>query len=81
MRIPRYSKLAKKNLERLDVSAKKRIRAGINRLPDGNVKKLQGHDELFRLRIGDWRIVFSYPDAKTILIERISPRGGVYKEV
>ena len=81
MRTPRYSKLAKKNLERLDAPTKKRIRAGINGLPNGNVKKLQGHDELYRLRIGDWRIVFSYPDEKTTLIERISPRGGIYKEV
>ena len=76
-----YSSRARKALARLDVSTRQRIRQGINQLPEGDVKKLQGHTELYRLRVGDWRIVFSYPDDETILIERISPRGGVYKEM
>lgn len=32
-----------------------------------------------RMRVGGWRIVFSYPDKNTILIEKIAPRGDVYK--
>ena len=76
-----YSIRAQKALARLDVPARQRIRQGVNNLPEGDVKKLQGHTELYRLRVGDWRIVFSYFDDETILIERISPRGEVYKEV
>ena len=74
-----YTKQAVKAIKKLDVSAKQRIRQGINAIPAGDIKKLQGHTELFRLRIGDWRILFSYIDADTVLIARISSRGDAYK--
>lgn len=34
---------------------------------------------MYRLRVGGWRIVFSFPDTNTILIEKIAPHGDVYK--
>ena len=74
-----YAKQAVKAIKKLDASAKQRIRQSINAIPAGDIKKLQGHTELFRLRIGDWRILFSYIDADTVLIARISSRGTVYK--
>ena len=74
-----YAKRAIKTLNQLDKTVKQRIREGINDIPSGNIKKLQGHKDLLRLRIGDWRIIFSYPDSNTILIERISPRGEAYR--
>ena len=74
-----YAKRAVKAIKKLDASTKQRIRQGINGIPVGDIKKLQGHDELFRLRIGDWRILFSYIDADTVLIAKISSRGAVYK--
>jgi len=76
-----YYKQAVKSLERLDASTKQRIKHGIMGIPKGDIKKLQGHTEIYRLRVGDWRIVFSYPDDNTVLIEKISPRGEVYKGV
>ena len=45
----------------------------------GDVKPLSGSVRLYRLRVGDWRIVFSYPDGNTVVIEKIAPRGEVYK--
>ena len=74
-----YAKQAVKAIKKLDVSTKQRIRRGINGIPAGDVKKLQGHTELFRLRIGDWRILFTYVDADAVLIVRISSRGDIYK--
>jgi len=76
-----YYKQAIKALERINSVDKQRIKQGINGIPKGDIKKLKGHTELYRLRIGDWRIVFSYPDSETVLIERIAPRGEVYKGV
>ncbi len=76
-----YSKQAVKTLNSLDVPTRQRIGRGIEKIPEGDIKKLQGHTELYRLRIGDWRIVFSYLDGNTALIERISPRGDAYKGV
>jgi len=76
-----YYKQAVKALERLDTSTKERIGQAIQRIPKGDIKRLQGHVELYRLRVGDWRIVFSYPDNETVLIEKVSPRGDAYKGV
>ena len=76
-----YYKQAVKTLERIDSSTRQRIGKAISSIPEGDIKRLRGHTELYRLRIGDWRIVFSYPDNKTILIEKISPRGDIYKGV
>ena len=76
-----YAKLARKSLDRLDGPTKQRIRRGIHGIPSGDIKRLRGNTDLFRLRVGDWRVLFSYPDTDTVLIERISPRGGAYKGV
>ena len=45
---------------------------------NNNVKKLKGSDD-YRLRVGDWRVVYTLQDAKLIIVViRIAPRGGVY---
>jgi mRNA-degrading endonuclease RelE of RelBE toxin-antitoxin system len=46
----------------------------------GDVRRLQGvNDETYRLRVGDWRVIFSYQDDLTILVHRVRPRGDAYK--
>ena len=75
----RYAKAAAKTINGMDRPTKQRIRNAVERLPDGDVKPLSGSVRLYRLRVGDWRIVFSYPDGNTVLIEKIAPRGEVYK--
>jgi mRNA interferase RelE/StbE len=77
MQSPEYSKQAKKALERLDIPTKQRIRTGINKLPAGDVVKFKSYEHLFRLRIGDWRIIFTMI-ADEIYIEDILPRGDAY---
>ena len=74
-----YSKAAVKYINGLDKPSKERIRAGIKGIPKGDIKPLRGSPGSYRLRVGDWRIIFSYPDDNTILVEKIGPRGGVYK--
>jgi len=75
-----YSKKSVKVINRLDVKTKQRLRIAINSLPDGDTKLLSGRIKTWRLRVGDWRVLFSYPDNNTILIEKIAPRGQIYKE-
>ena len=75
-----YYKQAVKALERIDTT-RQRIGRAILSIPKGDIKKWQGHTELFWLRVGDWRIVSSYPDSETVLIEKNSPREDVYKGV
>lgn len=44
-----------------------------------DIKKMQGEPG-FRLRIGQWRVIFERDDAvKIISIEKIGARGDVYK--
>lgn len=76
-----YSKKAVKVINRMDTPTKQRIRKAIELLPDGDIKLLQGQVSIYRLRVGNWRVLFSYPDSNTIQIEKIGPRGQVYKEV
>ena len=75
----RYARMAVKVIEAMDRPTKHRMKEAIERLPQGDVKRLKGSGELYRLRVGGWRIVFSYPAKGTILIEKIAPREDVYK--
>ena len=46
--------------------------------PNNNVKKLKGSDD-YRLRVGDWRVVYTLKDDRLVIVViRIAPRGGVY---
>jgi mRNA interferase RelE/StbE len=79
---PIYSKQAAKVLNTLNKPTKQRIRLGIEKIPNGDIKQLKGRTiTTYRLRIGDWRILFSFVDSNTVLIEKIAPRGEVYKGV
>lgn len=77
----RYAKSAVKVINSMDRPTKQRIRAAIEKLPQGDVKTLKGSKGSYRLRVGDWRILFSFPLQNTILIEKIGPRGEIYKGV
>jgi len=73
-----YSKKAVKDINKINAPTKQRIKIGIEKLPDGDVKKLKGYENLYRLRIGDWRVIFSYADKNVILIEEVGLRGDIY---
>ena len=72
-----YSKQAKKALEQMDAATRQRIRAAINKLPSGDVKKLQGFTNAYRLRVGGYRVLFDMDTQ--ITITNILPRGDAYK--
>lgn len=42
-----------------------------------NVKALKGEGDRYRLRIGDWRAVFTI-EADRIIVHAIGPRGSIY---
>jgi len=73
-----FVKQALKSIERLDKATKQRIHQAIYKLPEGDIKRLKGYSLLYRLRVGDWRIIFQ-ADANEIIIENILPRGSSYK--
>ena len=76
---------ASKKLEKLNAKERLRITNKIMELsydPDSktlDIKKLVG-EEYWRLRVGNWRIIYDKDDiVKIIRIERIKSRGDVYK--
>jgi len=52
------SKKAVKALTAINDPTKTRIVDGIYGLPNGDIKKLKGYTVAFRLRIGDYRVIF-----------------------
>jgi mRNA-degrading endonuclease RelE of RelBE toxin-antitoxin system len=74
---------AETDLAALDRAARLRVTAAIQRLVltnAGNIKKLQDIDPPeYRLRVGDWRVRFSRPDADTVCINRVQDLKDVYR--
>lgn len=78
----KYSRQAAKTISRLSSPIKQRIKAAIEKLPDGDIKQIKGYSiTTYRLRVGGWRVLYSFDDSETIFIEKIAPRGEVYKGV
>ena len=74
-------KPAKKFIDRLPKSEQARIVAAIEKLPDeGDIKPLRGHDALYRLRVGTYRLIYSVDNGKLIVyIADADNRGDIYK--
>jgi len=73
---PTYSRRAAKAISRISNPFKKNIKEAIENLPAGDVKKLQGQKNAYRLRVGDYRILFDMNEI--IEITDILPRGVAY---
>ncbi|MCI9151344.1 MAG: type II toxin-antitoxin system RelE/ParE family toxin [Lachnospiraceae bacterium] len=75
-----YEKEAARHISKMDRPTKQRIRAAIEKLPSGDVIKLQGLTNDYRLRVGDLRVLFSVQN-ETIIIKDVLPRGQAYKRL
>jgi len=43
-------------------------------------KKMSGYDNLYRIRVGDWRIIYAIEDDRLIvLVLEVAPRSGIYR--
>ena len=79
-----FAPVAERQLARLDPPIRRRVSTAINALavdprPPG-VKKLEGEENLWRIRVGDYRFVYQIHDRNLIvLIVRIAHRGDVYR--
>ncbi|MGE0066071.1 MAG: type II toxin-antitoxin system RelE/ParE family toxin, partial [Solirubrobacterales bacterium] len=64
-----------KSLRKLGRKDQERISVAIGRLPDGDTKRLRGPERLWRLRVGEWRILFDRrPEDRVIDVLAIRPR-------
>ncbi|MBO1023302.1 type II toxin-antitoxin system RelE/ParE family toxin [Ochrobactrum sp. SD129] len=79
-----YSREATKTLIKMPANTAKLIRSKIEQYAAdpaslaNNVKVLKGGEGVFRLRVGDWRVLFT-DEGEIIAIVRIAPRGSVYE--
>lgn len=73
----RLAKLERKVRDRID----ERIRSlGANPRPPG-VEKLTDRGDLYRVRVGDYRVVFSIDDAgRVVAVEDVRGRDDVYRK-
>lgn len=80
----RITPTALKQLARVPKAARSRIDAHLltlaeNPRPQG-VKKLEGSDDLYRIRVGDCRVLYYVRDAVLlVLVVKVGQRGGFYK--
>jgi len=78
----KYHRKAEKFIYSQGKSVASRLYRAINQLPFGDVKQLQGQNDppLFRLRVGDYRVVFCVEQGDYIIL-RVDNRGDVYKRL
>jgi len=77
---------AERVLKRLDGDMLERIRKAIRELASEprppSHKKLTGYKNLYRVRVGDWRIIYAIEDKQLIvLVLEISRRGSAYRNL
>ena len=74
---------AKRDMERLPVEVQRRIYAALDRLVDDiracNVRKLEGHRDEFRLRVGNFRVLFGIDSPRrTYVVHQVTDRKDAY---
>jgi mRNA interferase RelE/StbE len=80
-----FVRSAAKAYSRLDAVLQRRVDRELHRLREmprhADVIRLQSADELYRVRIGDLRLLFSVEDQiLLVLIVKIGHRGSVYRD-
>lgn len=73
-------KKAKKFIDKLPLPEKKRIISAIEKLPNGeDIKRLQGYDDVLRLRVGTYRIIYTVDNGKLVVtVIDAGNRGQIY---
>ncbi len=79
-----FRKSAEKDMRKLDARLQKRVFTAVEPLsrnprPAG-CRKLQGSDDAYRIRVGDYRVIYTVDDAVLIVaVERVRHRREVYR--
>ena len=81
-----FAPKAQRDLKGLDGSIRGRIARRIDSLADNpfpsGIKKIQGEDELYRLRVGDYRVLYQVQGkVLVVLIIGIGHRRDVYRRI
>ena len=73
-------KRAKKFIDKMPMNEKRRVVAAIERLPQGeDIKRLKGYDGLMRLRVGEYRIIYTVDNGELVVyVIDAGNRGQIY---
>jgi mRNA interferase RelE/StbE len=76
---------AEKQLRKLAREDRERISGRIQRLKEGllpelDVKKLKGYKDQYRLRVGEFRVLFELQPEHTIVVYTVLPRKKAYQK-
>lgn len=74
-------KPAMKFLQKQPRQQQERLLKAIYQLPDvGDIKPMSGHDNLYRLRVGSYRVIYTVENEILVVrVMTIGNRGDVYK--
>ena len=79
----RWNRQAEADFARLPGRQQDRVLAALERLADagqGDIKKLRGRQDQWRLRVGDWRAIISFADrGRIIRVLRVIHRREAYR--
>lgn len=79
-----FTRAAARSLNRIPANAEALIRDKLRQFAAdpttlaNNVKALRGEGERYRLRVGDWRAIFTI-EADRIIIHAVGPRSSIYE--
>ena len=86
MYIVHYQKHAARRLIRMPLKLARRVRDRIETIANDpyqhhpNVTRLRGQENCFRLRFGDWRVVYALDKERNLLlVAKIDQKGQVYE--
>lgn len=79
-----FSPRARKDFKKIDREMKIKMKDSLNGIlaipPIGDMKKLKGFKKRYRLRVGDWRILYSLDrKSRELIVLEILPRKDAYK--
>ena len=75
---------AERDLKRLDRPTRARLFAALDRLVSDpaacDIAKLQGHERTYRLRVGDWRVLYHLdPATRLYTVIAVEARSRAYR--
>ena len=78
-----YGSGAGRDMRRLDKTSAARIVDALKRLATtglGDIRRIRGSHDDWRLRVGDWRIIYECKDdEREIYVKKISRRDAAYR--
>ena len=77
----KIEKRAEKFIRKQQPKQQEKLLRAINKLPhEGDIKPIEGTNDRFRLRVGDYRVIFTIDNGKYIVIViDANNRGQIYK--